>query len=115
MERSWENFRREIEEGARAAIGKTEELAKLGKAKLDISLVRRTINRSLTDLGRLTYHLVSEKHETNIETDRQLTELVQTLEELYAQEKEKIEGYERLKAEMSAKSKKQEAAPVENV
>ncbi|MBI4530802.1 MAG: hypothetical protein HY709_04700 [Candidatus Latescibacteria bacterium] len=115
MESSWGKIRQEIEERAKAAIEKTEELAKLGKAKLDISLVRRTINRSLTDLGHLTYHLIAEKHATNIETDRQLIELVETLTELYTQEREKVEVYERLKAERSTKPKEEEATPTENV
>lgn len=109
MERSWEQIRQEISEKARMALDKTEEVARLGKAKLDISLVRRTINRSLADLGRLTYHLVVDKGASSIETDRQLTELIEMLRELYAQEKSRVEAYERLRAEWGHTPKEEDA------
>lgn len=108
MERSWEQIRQDIAEKARTALDRTEEVAKLGKAKLDISLVRRTINRSLADLGRLTYHLVATRGASSIETDRQLTELVEKLRGLYEQEKSKIEVYERLKTEWGCTCRKEE-------
>lgn len=108
MERSWEQIRQEIAEKARTALDKTEEVAKLGKAKLDISLVRRTINRSLADLGRLTYHLVADHGTSSIETDRQLIELIGELRGLYEQEKLKVEIYERLKTEWGCACRKDE-------
>ena len=56
----WSTIKRTVAKGVAAAAEKTEEYTTLGKAKIDILSIKRTITQKRTDLGAVVYTAAKE-------------------------------------------------------
>ena len=92
MDSLWEKVKKGVSAGASVAAEKAEELTRIGKMKLDIAGVNRDINKTFTELGGISYHLLVEEKAPEIadqEEVKQLVEQVKMLElDLQAKEAE---------------------------
>ncbi|MFH1006450.1 MAG: hypothetical protein V1800_02955 [Candidatus Latescibacterota bacterium] len=74
------------------AAEKAGELSRIGKIKLDIAGVNRDINKTFTQLGGLTYHLLTEEKAPVIADQEEVKQLVEQLKmleiDLHAKEAE---------------------------
>ena len=110
MENLWTQIKKSVIEGASYAAEKTEELTKLGKAKIDILNTKRKISAKFSELGGITYEAIKEKTvDKEIKSDR-VKSLIEALEKLESELEAKEKQYEELqkKAESNADAKKSE-------
>jgi hypothetical protein len=56
----WGKIKKTVADGVAAAAEKTEEFTKLGRAKIDILSLKRSITQKRTDLGAVVYEAVKE-------------------------------------------------------
>ena len=110
MEDLWKKIKKSVIEGATYAAEKTEELTKLGKAKIEILNIKRKISSKFTELGGITYGAIKEKNvDKEIKSDsvKSLVEAVEKLEkELEAKEKQYEELQKNTESEKDKKTKK---------
>ena len=108
MEDLWKKIKKSVMEGATYAAEKTEELTKLGRAKIDILNIKRKISSKFTELGGITYGALKEKNiDKELKSDK-VKSLTEAIEKLEVQLETKEKQYEELqkKAESNAKEKK---------
>jgi len=55
MPSMWEDLKKTVKEGLTTAAAKTEEYTKIGKAKLDMMNLNKSLNGALQDLGLEVY------------------------------------------------------------
>ncbi len=53
----WEDIKKSVKQGFTVAAEKTEEYTKIGKLKVDILNVNRSLDKAFTELGREIYEL----------------------------------------------------------
>lgn len=91
MAELWEKIRKTIKEGIATATEKTEELTKLGKAKIDILTVKHQISKQFTELGGIVYEASKENKEGEVlalpKTKAVVASLKKLEKELTAKEK----------------------------
>jgi DNA phosphorothioation-dependent restriction protein DptG len=93
----WGKIRKSVAEGVAVAAEKTEEYTRLGKAKLDILVIRRRISHKRTELGGTVYTAVKEGTAEGIFTTDHVKSLVGELDGLEAELAETKKRYEELK------------------
>ena len=57
----WDRLRKNVSEGFRVAADRTDELARVGKLKLDLLSLKRKLNHEFSEIGRAFYAHVT-KH-----------------------------------------------------
>lgn len=58
----WDRLRKNVSEGFRVAADRTDELARVGKLKLDILSLKRKLNHEFSEIGRAFYtHITKHK------------------------------------------------------
>jgi hypothetical protein len=60
MPSMWEDLKKSVKEGLSTAAAKTEEYTKIGKAKLDMMNLNKSLNGALQDLGLEVYTQITE-------------------------------------------------------
>jgi len=92
MDSLWEKVKKGVSAGASVAAEKAGELSRIGKMKLDIAGVNRNINKTLTELGGIAYHLLSEENAPVIADQEEVKQIVEQLKmleiDLHAKEAE---------------------------
>jgi len=81
-------------EGAFIAVEKAEELSKKSKVHIEMSNIKRKIEKSFTDLGGNTYHLLQEEKVKDVMSNEEIKKLVgeiNTLEEGLKKKQEELE------------------------
>lgn len=97
MESLWDRIREGLREGFLTAAEKTEELAKVGKGKIDLVTIRRKIERTFAELGGKVYHMVIEEKTTAITDSEEVKQLINKVKDLEQQLKEKEAEIQRAK------------------
>ncbi|HID95952.1 MAG TPA: hypothetical protein EYP53_07850 [Candidatus Latescibacteria bacterium] len=108
MESLWEKIKKGVRDGLSATVEKTDELTRTGKLKLDISAIRRDINRNFTELGRVVYRMISEEKAEEITTDQEVISLVEKINALQLGLKQKEEELREIREK---KGEEEEAGP----
>jgi len=92
MSTLWDDIAKTIREGVDTVVGKTEELTKIGKTKVEIINIKRNIEKNFAELGGKVYQLIVEEKQTKIASNvdvKNLIDLVKSLEkELKAKQEE---------------------------
>ncbi len=85
----WDSIRKGLidgakmaKEGAHIAAEKAEELGKKSKIMLDISNIKRKIEKNFTELGGKTYHLIQEEKVKEISDNTDIKTLLKTIKTL---------------------------------
>lgn len=55
MDSMWDTIKRNLRDGAAAAMNKADELTQLGRARLDVAVIKTRLNRLQAELGALAY------------------------------------------------------------
>jgi uncharacterized protein YijF (DUF1287 family) len=108
MENLWTRVKKSIKESATFAVEKTEELTKLGKAKIEILAVKHNISKLFTELGGLTYDILKEDKAGDVAKSKEVKALVVSIKNLEKELDLKEKAYEDMKKtveEPSAKKK----------
>ncbi|MFC1492912.1 hypothetical protein ACFL6O_03060 [candidate division KSB1 bacterium] len=118
----WDNIKKGLmdsakmaKEGAHIAAEKAEELGKKSKIMIDISNVKRKIEKDFTELGGKVYHLVQEENVKDVSGNEEVQALMKSIkeheEELDLKHKEMDEISVAIKADQEARKHHDEAAP----
>ncbi|MFQ5651610.1 MAG: hypothetical protein ACE5IY_16865 [bacterium] len=98
----WDDIAKTIREGVDTVVEKTEELTKIGKIKVDIINLKRSVDKNFSELGGKVYHLILDGNKTQIASDSDVKEIVERVKKLEAQLDEKNEALERVKTKTPA-------------
>ena len=93
----WDKIRQSVVEGMSTAAEKTEELTRLGKAKLDVLAIKRKISKQFTELGGLAYEASKDKKPQEAFKTPEVTVIIDTITALEAELAEKEAQFEDLK------------------
>ncbi|MBN2070940.1 MAG: hypothetical protein JW814_05735 [Candidatus Krumholzibacteriota bacterium] len=101
MEPLWDRVKKNLVEWYGTAYDKTDELARIGKKKIEVAGINRTIEKHLSELGGRVYDLVNEKgHRGNKTVDDEIVKrIVDEVRELEVQLKLKEDEIETIKKE----------------
>ncbi|MCP4725610.1 MAG: hypothetical protein GY863_11265 [bacterium] len=122
----WDNIKKGLmdsakmaKEGAHIAAEKAEELGKKSKIMIDISNIKRKIEKDFTELGGKVYHIVQEEKVKDVSGNEEVQALMASIkdheDELDIKHKEMDEISVAIKAEQEARKHHEddEAAPEE--
>jgi uncharacterized protein (UPF0335 family) len=86
----WQKIQEKLKEGSYAALTKSEEIAQVGKLKMEIAMLHRNIKNLFAELGGTVYHKVVEEKIANVIEEGEVQILLKKLEhyEKELQEKE---------------------------
>ena len=94
----WGKIKKSVTEGVTVAAEKTEELARLGKAKLDVLNTRRKITKKHGEMGSLVYTMLKAgKPGADILKTAEVQNLVEVLKSLDTEMAKKEKLYESLR------------------
>ena len=102
MESLWDRVKQNLREGLLVAAEKTEELAKLGKGKLDLMAIRHRIGSSFAELGGKVYHLITVDKVTAIIENKEVMGLIERVKTLEKQLKAKEAEIQQTKRRVSS-------------
>jgi hypothetical protein len=96
MDTLWNKVKRNLIEWYETAYDKTDELARIGKKKVEITGLNRSIEKHFSELGGRIYDLIAEQgHRGNKTADDEVVQrIVVEVRELEAQLKHKEEEIE---------------------
>jgi hypothetical protein len=99
----WDSIRRGLldgakmaKEGAQIAAEKAEELGKKSKVMLDISNIKRKIEKNFAELGGKTYHLLQEEKVKDIAGNAEIKSLIKSIKILEADLQKKHEALQHI-------------------
>lgn len=101
MDSLWDRVKKNLGEWYVTAYDKTDELARIGKMKIEVAGMNREIQKQLSELGGRVYDLIAvQDHKGNKTTDdTQVRELVAKIGELEDELKQKEEKIESIRKE----------------
>lgn len=97
MSTLWDDIAKTIRDSVDTVVGKTEELTKIGKIKVDIINIKRNIEKQFAELGGTVYHLIDE-NKTSIASNADVKAVVEKVKELEEQLDAKNAELEKVKA-----------------
>ena len=83
-------------DGAHVAAEKAEELGKKSKVMIEISNIKRRIEKNFTELGGKAYHLIQEEKVKDVASEDEIIELLKTINSLEDDMKIKHEELEQI-------------------
>ena len=112
MDSLWNKVRKNLVEWYATAYDKTDEVARIGKRKIEITGLNRSIEKEMSQLGGEVYHLISvEGHRGNKTSDnekvRSLVAKISDLEDKLKLKEEEIQTIRNLKAETPGRYSKE--------
>ena len=111
MDTLWDKVKKNLVEWYDVAYEKTDELARVGKKKIEIAGVNRTIEKHLAELGGRIYDIMdSKKKNIVIREDEKALDLVKEIKKLEKQLHQKEREIEAIKKEKKKPSSKKEEA-----
>ena len=101
MEDLWSKVKKNLIDWYETAYDKTDELARIGKKKIEITGLNRSIEKHLAELGGRVYDLVAQQGHRGNKTadDETVKRLIAEVRELEKQLHEKEEEIESIKDE----------------
>ena len=100
MDTLWDKVKKNLVDWYGTAYEKTDELARIGKKKIEVAGVNRAIEKHLSELGGKVYDLVEVQGKGGvIAKDSDVSRLVEEIRGLEEQLKEKEQEIEVIKAE----------------
>ena len=99
----WNDLKNTLKTGFNVAAEKTEEYTKIGKLKVDIMNLKRTLDKHYTDLGKEAFELINKGKEGDFSTNAKVKGFVGKIKELSKTIKDKDAEIEKIKAEHAKK------------
>ena len=106
----WDRVKKNLVEWYDAAYEKTDELARIGKKKIEMAGINRAIERHLSELGGRVYEFVEEQQQqTGVAQDEKVIELIEEIKRLEQQLHQKEQEIEKIREDKGvAKESKEE-------
>jgi len=99
----WDTIKKGLKDGAKiakegvyVAADKAEELSKKGKVKIEISNIKRKIEKNFTELGGKVYHLIQEEKVENVAEKDEIKKLLDTISAFEGEMKKKEKELEQI-------------------
>lgn len=109
MQTLWDKVKKNISEWYGVAYDKTDELAKIGKKKLEIAGINRAIEKHMTELGGKVYDLIAVQNKIeDIAKDQRVKDLIDEIKKLEEHLKLKESEIEAIKREKREKGEVQQ-------
>ena len=109
MESLWERVKKNLVEWYDVAYDKTDELARIGKKKIEIAGLNRTIEKQLSELGGRVYDMIlMQDRGSEVAGDEVVVKLIEGIKALEKQLKGKEEEIQKIR-EVKKKGREQEA------
>ncbi|MCK4235774.1 MAG: hypothetical protein KAX38_01560 [Candidatus Krumholzibacteria bacterium] len=100
MDSLWDKVKKNLVEWYGAAYEKTDELARIGKKKIEVVGVNRAIEKHFSELGGRVYDLIEvQQKKTKVADDSRVKELIEGTKKLEEQLKLKEKEIETIKME----------------
>lgn len=99
MSTLFEDIRNGIRDGIELVVDKTEEYSKIGKLQIDILGIKRSIEKSFSELGGQTYELLSNDPKSAVAGDEEVVRIVAELKVLEEKLDEKKNEIKTIKEE----------------
>jgi hypothetical protein len=100
MDTLWDKVKKNLVDWYGTAYEKTDELARVGKKKIEMTGVNRAIERHLSELGGRVYDMIVEQGKSGvIAKDARVKELIEDVRELEEELKGKEAEIEAIRAE----------------
>ncbi len=110
MDTLWDKVRKNLVEWYDVAYEKTDELARVGKKKIEIAGVNRAIEKQLSELGGKVYDIMdSKKKNIVIREDKRVIELIKEIKKLEKQLHQKEKEIEAIKKEKNKPKQEEES------
>ena len=77
-----EKIKNSVVKGVTVAAEKTEDYTKLGKAKIDVLAVKRSISKQFTELGGIVYEAVKDKKVDEAMKEKKTKDIIAALKKL---------------------------------
>ena len=97
MPSMWEDLKKTVKEGLTTAAAKTEEYTKIGKAKLDMMNLNKSLNGTLQDLGLEVYTQITAGAKTQPAQNPKVKGFVEKIDQLKRSIKDKEAEIEAIK------------------
>lgn len=115
MSTLWDTIKKGIKDGAKftkdgvhVAVDKGDILIKKSKVMMEVSSIKRKIEKNFTELGGKVYHLIQIENVKNVATQDEVKELLKTISSFEKDMKKKEEMLEQIgiayRAEVEEKS-----------
>ena len=98
MNKQWQDIKKGVRDGLSTAADKVEFMARIAKAKLEISTIKRSISNTENQLGRHVYDLVS-VGKSEVAGDTKVKTLVGKIKALETELSDKEAALEEVKLE----------------
>jgi hypothetical protein len=108
MDTMWEKVKKGLKDGATVSIEKIEELAKIGKLKIEEKVAKHKIARNFIDIGERTFDLVESDKGKAVENDLAVKT---SIENIKALRQEIVEIDKKIKDIQAAAKKTKGAVP----
>ncbi|OQX86363.1 MAG: hypothetical protein B6D63_00025 [Candidatus Latescibacteria bacterium 4484_7] len=108
MDTLWEKVKKNLRDWYGTAYEKTDEIARIGKKKIEIVGINRAIEKRLSELGGRVYDLISSQNKPEeVAEDDKVKELVDKIRELEEQLKLKEREIETIKKETGEREREE--------
>ncbi len=104
----WDDLKRTLKTGFNTAADKTEEYAKIGKIKVEIMNLKRTLDRHYTDLGKDVFEMLGKGKTEDVAGSAKVKDFISKIKALQMDMQKKDAEIEMVKKEHQ---KKPAAAP----
>ena len=109
MESLWDRVRKNLVDWYEVAYEKTDEMARIGKKKIEMSGINRTIEKQLSELGGRVFDLIAvEKVGGKIAQDKKVKVLITELKKLEKDLKAKEDEIETIKKHQESEAEGEE-------
>ncbi|HEX9933835.1 MAG TPA: hypothetical protein VGB38_01460 [bacterium] len=99
----WDDIKKKVQEGVSVAADKTEEFRKIGKIKVDIIGIKRSLESSYKDLGMAVHEHLSSGKKGDLKQVGPVKDLVSAIDGFRENLSQKEAEIERIKKEAAAK------------
>lgn len=89
---------------AKEAVDRVEEIAKVGKIKLDILQIKREVEKRFAELGGIVYQLIVDEGIKNVENNEKIKSVIEEIKRLEEKLRNKEEEYKRIKGGIKEKT-----------
>ncbi|HSG27739.1 MAG TPA: hypothetical protein VLA34_04600 [Candidatus Krumholzibacterium sp.] len=112
METLWDKVKKNLVDWYDTAYEKTDELARVGKKKIEVAGVNRAIEKHLSELGGRVYDLITVQGHRGNKTadDEDVARIVDEIRDLEQQLKLKEEEIEKIKKEKKSQPGEEDQA-----
>jgi hypothetical protein len=111
MPSMWEDLKKTVKEGLSTAAAKTEEYTKIGKAKLDMMNLNKSLNGALQDLGLEVYTQITDGAKPQPAQNPKVKGFIEKINQLKQSIREKEAEIEAIKKGSPAQTAPGDGAP----